>query len=834
MTSSREHPFTLSTTQETLIPIYQPLHDAHRRHSAQPPSHAHPYPCEYPYVPHRPHPLNRSGSFDEGHPEYHYPRTHWNPYGPQPPSHYPPHLPPPPPSHLSAYYVAPPRPPPPPHGPATSSSSRRSIDNNSNRRNGQYGDGGMSNYGSYAEDGEGETEGGKQKHRGGNQSSSRFNNLRFKFGTDMPSTIDLKSAIESCDILCRFALHYGNQIKNSDSTSHETVEGSALGLDPIERANLQKIRSMNTTMLIGIQKEEKANDPSSSSFTAAAAAGGGPSGEILDADRMMKKEEEIELNELEGSPLRFGPGQPWNVMVLELARASTSIFQLAIRIKAWVNMTPAERELDEEINMIRGKRCLLMDSTLSVPTVDQHGNLQKDWAVVPAATSTSKSFYQRQRDLEHQRQTHTSVLPKQTKSGQQAQVQSTAVKHELGTSLESNGMMMDHDGAPETNAFKIPRRNSSNGGVSSTAASRLDSLKRSSGLVSLVGGGGAGNSESTMDSSMSSSFTSNDNRATSSMNDGANAYRSADGATRNSKNSDVPHQKYRKRAKRSQAPGRCQSCHSSDTPEWRRGPDGARTLCNACGLHYAKLLRRQNERAQQSPSRISIALPSSTASTTTTNGSSNINGTATTTAAAPSTPSTTLALPAPTPVVTPTPTAPSVPTAAPAETVSASKSTSQPSSRKDTGFPVISFPFKRLHGQGRANASSPSATSTATATTATSTATVMTSSGPGLLSFSSSSSTLSSGRRTLTDHQVVPMFDGQSSGSGGSGADARAPVGSRGGSSTNTSQYQMLHRQQQQYQQMEYQKPQPNLNQNQQAHMRDVNMDESPRTKSEH
>ncbi len=30
-----------------------------------------------------------------------------------------------------------------------------------------------------------------------------------------------------------------------------------------------------------------------------------------------------------------------------------------------------------------------------------------------------------------------------------------------------------------------------------------------------------------------------------------------------------------------------------DTPEWRRGPDGARTLCNACGLHYAKLERKR-------------------------------------------------------------------------------------------------------------------------------------------------------------------------------------------------------------------------------------------------
>ncbi|KAF9958238.1 hypothetical protein BGZ70_009254 [Mortierella alpina] len=58
---------------------------------------------------------------------------------------------------------------------------------------------------------------------------------------------------------------------------------------------------------------------------------------------------------------------------------------------------------------------------------------------------------------------------------------------------------------------------------------------------------------------------------------------------------EAPPQKYRKRAKRTQPPGRCLSCDSSDTPEWRRGPDGARTLCNACGLHYAKLLKRQNQ-----------------------------------------------------------------------------------------------------------------------------------------------------------------------------------------------------------------------------------------------
>ncbi|CVL12397.1 chromodomain-helicase-DNA-binding protein 1 [Fusarium proliferatum] len=38
---------------------------------------------------------------------------------------------------------------------------------------------------------------------------------------------------------------------------------------------------------------------------------------------------------------------------------------------------------------------------------------------------------------------------------------------------------------------------------------------------------------------------------------------------------------------------RCHSCNRSDGSAWRRGPDGARTLCNACGLHYAKLQRKR-------------------------------------------------------------------------------------------------------------------------------------------------------------------------------------------------------------------------------------------------
>ncbi|CZR35987.1 uncharacterized protein FPRO_03753 [Fusarium proliferatum ET1] len=39
---------------------------------------------------------------------------------------------------------------------------------------------------------------------------------------------------------------------------------------------------------------------------------------------------------------------------------------------------------------------------------------------------------------------------------------------------------------------------------------------------------------------------------------------------------------------------RCHSCNRIVSSEWRHGPDGAETLCNACGLHYAKLERRRN------------------------------------------------------------------------------------------------------------------------------------------------------------------------------------------------------------------------------------------------
>lgn len=47
---------------------------------------------------------------------------------------------------------------------------------------------------------------------------------------------------------------------------------------------------------------------------------------------------------------------------------------------------------------------------------------------------------------------------------------------------------------------------------------------------------------------------------------------------------------YKRKARRP-TPEACRSCNTRDTPEWRYGPGGARTLCNACGLYYSKLRR---------------------------------------------------------------------------------------------------------------------------------------------------------------------------------------------------------------------------------------------------
>lgn len=47
-----------------------------------------------------------------------------------------------------------------------------------------------------------------------------------------------------------------------------------------------------------------------------------------------------------------------------------------------------------------------------------------------------------------------------------------------------------------------------------------------------------------------------------------------------------------KRKSATRGSSRCLHCGTSDTPEWRKGPDGDRSVCNACGLFFSKLVKK--------------------------------------------------------------------------------------------------------------------------------------------------------------------------------------------------------------------------------------------------
>jgi len=53
----------------------------------------------------------------------------------------------------------------------------------------------------------------------------------------------------------------------------------------------------------------------------------------------------------------------------------------------------------------------------------------------------------------------------------------------------------------------------------------------------------------------------------------------------------------RKKLKRSHIVDRhvCVTCGRTDSPEWRKGPQGPKTLCNACGLRWAKYQRKGDD-----------------------------------------------------------------------------------------------------------------------------------------------------------------------------------------------------------------------------------------------
>ncbi|KAH6918451.1 white collar 2 protein [Coprinopsis sp. MPI-PUGE-AT-0042] len=45
----------------------------------------------------------------------------------------------------------------------------------------------------------------------------------------------------------------------------------------------------------------------------------------------------------------------------------------------------------------------------------------------------------------------------------------------------------------------------------------------------------------------------------------------------------------------------CVTCGRTDSPEWRKGPLGPKTLCNACGLRWAKQVKKTEETMEVTP-----------------------------------------------------------------------------------------------------------------------------------------------------------------------------------------------------------------------------------------
>lgn len=50
----------------------------------------------------------------------------------------------------------------------------------------------------------------------------------------------------------------------------------------------------------------------------------------------------------------------------------------------------------------------------------------------------------------------------------------------------------------------------------------------------------------------------------------------------------------------------CAHCHRKDSPEWRRGPNGPKELCNACGLKYAKAMAASKQQQEDPSSNVGL------------------------------------------------------------------------------------------------------------------------------------------------------------------------------------------------------------------------------------
>ncbi|GAA5837717.1 hypothetical protein JCM3766R1_000563 [Sporobolomyces carnicolor] len=71
------------------------------------------------------------------------------------------------------------------------------------------------------------------------------------------------------------------------------------------------------------------------------------------------------------------------------------------------------------------------------------------------------------------------------------------------------------------------------------------------------------------------------------------------GISANGKKGDGSSEKRRRQKQKSEGDSDlvCRDCGRTDSPEWRKGPEGPKTLCNACGLRFAKLKSRLDKQA---------------------------------------------------------------------------------------------------------------------------------------------------------------------------------------------------------------------------------------------
>ncbi|RYP72464.1 hypothetical protein DL770_007966 [Monosporascus sp. CRB-9-2] len=67
----------------------------------------------------------------------------------------------------------------------------------------------------------------------------------------------------------------------------------------------------------------------------------------------------------------------------------------------------------------------------------------------------------------------------------------------------------------------------------------------------------------------------------------------------------TPEAEQRSKGHNSDSKRACQRCGRTDTPEWRTGPEGRKTLCNVCGLLYAKQRGRSRKSTEAVASNVS-------------------------------------------------------------------------------------------------------------------------------------------------------------------------------------------------------------------------------------